>query len=99
MSVFSPSALSFLEGSHNVQTTLGSGEVCFTSLRPTGHKLCGILPYGRFVSSLPVVVSFISAWTQLFSSLGYSPILVVYFIAQIALALALGNISGGSSSL
>lgn len=42
---------------------------------------------------------FMSVWTQLFSTLGYSSILLIYFIAQIVLALAIGSISVGSFSL
>lgn len=59
-------------------------------------KSLGILLYRRrLVASPPFIHSFIFAWTQLFSALAYSPILLIYLIAQIVLTLAVGSVFSG----
>ena len=70
-----------------------SGERSSTSSR--GEYLChlfGLLPHGRFVSFSPFVPLVMSVWNHgyLLFTLGYDPTLL-YFIATVVLALAVGN--------
>lgn len=64
------------------------------------HKLFGIIPHGKFISSLLLTYLFkhlfLSVWTHgsLFYTLGYNPI-ITYFVTLIVLSSVIGVISRG----
>jgi hypothetical protein len=92
--LFPPFPTILLEGNHYVQPTLK--ELCTTSLRANIYiNYLKFFQHGRFISSPFIYLCnhlFISTWAHryLFYTLGYN-LMLLYFVAQIVLAFAIGS--------